>query len=192
MEEFLKSFIVYITSTALVIGAGAWIVRKLIDNFFSHKVEEFKANLEKENARYKITYEKLHSERALVIKETYQKLVDMFNAFQSYINPMQMAGEPSMEEKAKDAIKKGNEFIHYFDRNRIFFEENLAKRIDVLCGLLWDCWTSYGLSKISREGGDHKESLEMWNKAWQKLTTEVPKIKKGIEKEFQAILGIEG
>ena len=191
MEEFFKNFLVYISSTAVIVAGASWILRKLIDNFFSHKLEQFKAQLEKEHTRYQITYDKLHTERAVVIKETYQKLVDVYKAFHSYMNPMQWGGEPTMEEKQKIAAEKANDFIIYFDRNRIFFEDSLAEKIDRLRDALWDCWTSFGLSKDLRNDRQHKDGLDMWHKIWEKLNTEVPTIKKEVEKEFQKIIGLE-
>jgi len=191
MEEFLKAFLVYISSAVVIAAAAGWVIRKLIDNFFSHKIEQFKAELNKEHTKYQITYEKLHTERATVIKETYQKLVDVFNAFHSLMNPMQMAGELSTEEKQKIASEAANDFVKYFDRNRIFFEEPIARRIDSFRDELWECWTAFNLSKDLRSDQNHKEGLDMWTKVWDKLNKEVPPIRKSIEKDFQRVIGIE-
>jgi len=191
VENFLQDFIVYISSVTIIVAGASWVIRKLIDNFFSHKIEKFKTELEKEHTRYQITYEKLHTERATVIKETYQKLVDVYKAFHSYMNPLQFAGESDIEDKQKNAVEKANDFVMYFDRNRIFFEDSLAERIDKLRDALWDCWADFALSKDLRKDRQHNEGLNMWRKVWDKLNTDVPKIKKEVENEFQKIIGIE-
>jgi hypothetical protein len=191
MEQFWQDFTIYISSITVIVAGGSWIIRKLIDNFFSHKLEKFKAQLEKEHTRYQITYDKLHTERAVVIKETYQKLVDVYKAFHSYMNPMQLTGELTTEEKQKIAAEKANDFIIYFDRNRIFFEDAQSEKIDKLRDSLWDCWTSFGLSKDLREDRQRKDGIAMWQKVWDKLNTEIPQIKKEVEKEFQKIIGLE-
>lgn len=96
-----------------------------------------------------------------------------------------------MEEKQKLAAEKANDFITYFDRNRIFFEDSLAEKIDKLRDSLWECWTSFNLSKDLREDKLHKDGLDMWHSVWEKLTKEVPEIKKEVEGEFQKIIGLE-
>ena len=191
MVNFWSDFLIYISSLSVIVGAGSWVIRKLIEEFFAHKLEQFKADLQKEHTRYQITYSQLHSERALVIKETYQKLVDLYKAFQSYMNPLQLAGELTEEEKQRIAAESANEFTNYFDRNRIFFDDSLAQKLDELRNALYDCWTSFGLSKTLRDAQDLKPSADMWTKIWEKLNTEVPRIKKEVEREFQKVIGIE-
>ena len=176
--------------TALVVAGLAWVLRKLIDQFFNNKIEKFKYELEKENTKFRITYERLHVERAEIIKETYKKIVLTFDLFRSYVNPLQLVGEKPEIEKKKEAGLAYNEFYKFYDENRIFFDESLAAKIDKLRETLWDAWIKFQLSRDLREGS-HRGGHDEWMQAWTKVDNEVPLIRKEIEAEFRKIIGIE-
>lgn len=54
-------------------GLIAWLIRRLFQQFFEKDLDKFKVDLLKETVQFRIRYEKLHSERAEVIKEVYKK-----------------------------------------------------------------------------------------------------------------------
>ena len=103
--------------------------------------------------------------------------------------PLQFAGEFVEEEKARLAVKEINELIDYYEENRIFFEEELAKEIDELLKKIKESWNQFKYSKDLKDGNG-KDTRE-WNKAWKQISEDVPIVKKIIEKRFRDIIGIE-
>lgn len=174
---------------AIIISASAWVIRKYAELIFSRDLEKFKSNLEKESIEFKIRYEKLHSERAEVIKEVYKKIVKTYKSFHSLMNPIQLAGELKEEEKSKLAVEEVNKLIDYYEENRIFFEENIAIAIDKLLNEFRKSWHQFGYSRILRD--DRAPDVDEWNKAWEQISKEIPEIKVMIEKEFRKIIGVE-
>ena len=191
MTTFWQNFITYITSATIVAVALGWVLRRLIDNFFSHKIEQYKAQLDKENIKYRITYERLHAERAEVIKNVYKKIVNTYDAFHDYIKPLRLAGEPTQAEHHKIAGETFNNFSYYYRENRIFFAEPIACRIDAILNLFMEIYNQFEMSKILKEDVSTYAGVQEWNKAFERLKNEVPPIKSEIEKEFRNMIGIE-
>ena len=175
----------------LIVAGMAWLFRELFKQVLSRDLEKFKADLEKQAIEFRIRYERLHGERVEVIKEVYKKIARTYKSFHSLMNLLQLVGEPSQEEKGKEASKNANELVDYYEENRIFFEEKLAGDIDSLLAGFRDAWFKFESHRISKSVGDHKESLNQWNLAWNQIQKEVPKVKKQLENKFRNILSIE-
>ena len=169
-------------------GALVLIVRKLIEQFFSKDLEKFKIELEKEAIKYKKQFDILHTERAVVIKEVYKLIVRTQRAFASLMCPLQLAGEPSQEEKTKILIDKYNELATFFLENRLFFDETLALEIDRLLSKFLDIWNRWNYAKEYNSKKIPK--IEEWGKIWDEVKDEIPKIEKSIEQKFREIIGI--
>ncbi len=182
-QELLRFLIV---SSALS-TAAVFIIRHLVDRFFARDLEKFKSELEKDVLRDHIRYEKLHTERATVIKKVYRDIVNVYRDFSSLMNPLQMAGEPTKEEKTKKAAESANTFLNDFEENRIFFEEELAERLDTLQTSLRKIWLDFQYKDDLPLG---KERLAEWSKAWTAIQEEIPQLKKIIESDFRNILGL--
>ncbi len=173
------------------IGSGfiTWLLKQILRQSFVKDLERFKSDLSKEAIKFRIRYEKLHSERAEVIKEVYKKISRTYRAFRSYISPFQFSGDLPEEDKRKQAVDEFNSLNNYYEENRIFFEENIAKEIDDLLENFVETLNQFDYSK-DKTGGDYRDVKE-WNKAWKKLTEDTSKIKKLIENEFRKMIGVE-
>jgi hypothetical protein len=170
---------------AIASGFISWIIKLYIQKSFDKDLEKFKSTLEKEIIQFRIKYERLHSERAEVIKEVYKRIVKAYHDIKLYKSQLELPGFPSGEERKKILIKTVVDLIYYYEQNRIFFEEELAGKIDDLIGIL-------GSSLIpilnSKKGYiDDKK----FNEIWGKIDKEAPEIKKIIEKKFREIIGIQ-
>lgn len=175
--------------TAIFSVALVFIIRKLIEQFFTRDLEKFKSELEKEVIRHKTQFETLHTERAVVIKETYKRIVKTQRAFESLINPLQLGGELTEEEKTKQLVEKSNDLFDYYAENRLFFGEELAQEIDTLLKKFMGIWRQWNYAKDFKEG--RTPDVEEWGKAWDQVKGEIPPIKESIEKKFRGIIGIE-
>jgi len=170
-------------------GLIAWLIRQVFKQSFAKDLEKFKADLSKEAIQFRIRYEKLHSERAEVIKKVYEKISRTYRAFRSYMCPLQLAGESSEKEKGKKAADEVNALVDYYEANRIFFEEEVAKEVDSLLQEFREAWNQFNYSKY-KTGKGHRD-VEEWNKVWKKISEETPKTKELIENRFRKIIGIE-
>lgn len=171
-----------------ITGFFVWFLREYSKQLFVKDLEKFKVELQKEAIQFKIRYEKLHTERAEVIKEVYKKIVKTYRAFHSYICPLQLAGEPTEEEKKKIAADEINSLVNFYEENRIFFNEQIAKEIDNLLVKFREAWNKFHLAKdLKKEGQSH---IKEWGEAWDKVDKDISKVKSLIENKFRDIIGI--
>ena len=169
METFLTFF------TGFGIATGLWGI--------IHMVMRYK--LERE----KFVFEKLHRKRIDVIEETYKKIVDVQDKIASYMSPLQLTGEKSKEEKAREAAEAANSFMKYFFYHKIYFDKNLADKIDSLLNKYWNIWIKFQYRIEMRDLG--KPDIEEWIKIFEELKTDIPVLKEDIEGEFRKIIGIK-
>lgn len=177
-----------IVNSTLKIGMITYLSKRIIELFFSRKVEQFKNDLEKENIKLRIRYGRLHTERAMVIKEFYKKMAGTFSSFQSLMQPLQLAGDITQEEEAKKAAKEANEMMNYFNENKIFFEEDLAKDIEELLKTIRLSWIDFTMSMELKKSGT--KYTKEWHQAWKTISEQTPVIKYKIENKFREIIGI--
>lgn len=187
--EILELFKTLGITSAIVTGT-VWLARELFGQVLSKDLEKFKSSLEKEAIQFKIRYEKLHTERAEVIKELYRRLATAYGDLRTLMCPGQFAGEPPLEEKGKTAAKATNNLIAYYEENKIFFEESLATEIDNLLEIFKNSWYKFHTSQELRELRE-PGSAKRWHDAWKEISEEGLKVKRLIEDKFRNILGIE-
>jgi len=185
LQEILNNLITVLLTSGVIV----YLSKALMSNLFSKDLEKFKANIEKEAFSYRVRYEKMHSERAEVTKELYKKIVKTYRTFHSYMCPLQTSGEPSQDEKGGEAVKIANNFTDYYEENRIFVDEELAKKIDKLSETFKQAWNEFEIYRLSKKNREF--DLENWREAWKIISEQTPIIKKEIEDEFRKIIGIE-
>lgn len=169
-------------------GLIVWLIKQLFKQSFNKDLEKFKADLSKEAIQFRIRYEKLHSERAEVVREVYKKISRTHRALKSYVNILQLSGETPEEEKRKKAMSEIADLIVYCDENRIFFEKKLSEEIDSLLQNFVKICNQFNCSKLEMDG-NHRDVKE-WDKAWRQISEETPKVRKIIEDKFREIIGI--
>lgn len=172
----------------IIAGTSVWLIRKVAEQLLTRDLVKFKADLEKQAVEFKIRYERIQGERVEVIKEVYKKIVRTYKSLNSLIlEGPQAEKEGEIIETAKRAI----DLIDYYEENRIFFEEKLAKDIDFLLSSFSSVLGKCGASRISRKIKDYKVAVEQWKSAFDQIQKEIPNIKKQLENEFRKIIGIE-
>lgn len=188
MNETISQLLKTLGITAIFATAATRIMKKFIEQYFSEGIEKYKAELEKENLVHKTKFETLHIERANVIKDVYKKIVDVQITFESLINPLQLAGEPSKEEKTKTAAAAFNAFGKLFDENRLFFTETTAAKIQELRKEFFEIWNKWQLVNELRDSGT--KHIKEWGEAWERTRNKIPTIKNEIEEKFRDIIGV--
>ena len=192
-----QEIIEFLGGAAAIAGTIAFLGKKAIEAYLAGRVEAYKSNLEKIASEHSIRFQRLHSERAEVIKDFYGKLVLLDESLHSALRPFQAVGEPGLKEKVKNIGDQFNDLRNYFLPKRIFFEEKVCELIDRILeaakGVFFDITTyevdTQDLSyKYDREL--LKERHEFWEKARNIHKNEILELKKQLEREFRGILGI--
>jgi hypothetical protein len=173
----------------LIIGGAVLILRKFVDLTFSKGLEQFKGELQKESIRFKATFENLQEKRAKVVEETFQKIVDTSLAFESLINPLQLAGESKPEQKAKEAADQFNGLSKFFHRNEIFFDKKLAGEINSFIDSLKKVWMKFTNRKFQTDGSEVRD-VDSWAAAWANLQKDIPVLREKLADNFRALIGV--
>lgn len=185
----IKELLSTLGITGAVITGSVFVLRKFIELSFSKDLEKFKGDLANESIRFKTTYEKLHEERARVVKETFQRIVDTQRAFESLMNPFQGVEETSHEEKSKEAADQFNGLSMFFHRNEIFFDDALAKEINSFVNGLKGVWYKFVTPKSLPDGRQTRD-VDSWNKAWQELQVDIPDLKAKLTEKLRSLIGV--
>jgi hypothetical protein len=205
MSANFWAFAERIGSSALLIGALAWLARSLISHFLTKDVEKFKdqisaaSELEKEKLRndlrkiayeHEVTFSKLHTERAEIIKMTHSLLVDVIEALDSMLF---LSGTPDEEVIARDRTDKAKRahdaLVEYHNKNRIFLPSELARQISTLISELGTAYVSHR-SGITQPGpaGIPPERGAANRKRLREAATNLGD---ELENEFRRLLGVD-
>lgn len=189
--EFLGS------ATAISLTVG-YLGKKAIEAYLAGRVEAYKSNLEKLTSEHTIRFQRLHSERAEVIKDLYAKLANLDDTLHSILRPFQAVGEPALAEKVSKLSDQFNDMREYFLPRRIFFEESTCTLIDSIFELAKGVFidiTTYPVDPTAPECRYNREVLkerhEFWDKARTTHSKEIAELKSKLENEFRSILGIK-
>jgi hypothetical protein len=133
--EWTEAFKVVFAMVASVGGASAiililssWLVKVWGQRILSRE----RAELHRLAKQHAISFSQLHVERAYVIKDLYEKLVDLYDSMQSLLNYFQGADKPSLDEKTQVFRDAHNEVIRAAARNKIYFGKDTCEIMDRL------------------------------------------------------------
>ena len=164
-------------------GFITFLARTTIRQYFNQQLEKYKHDLSLE----KIKFSKLHELRGQVIVELYAKLVDFERKMATFTSPLQLIGDPTQEDKQKEAAKAGNDFDDFSRKNQIFFNQEFCDMLDNIRLTFRRSWTDY----VLLGGGNTGEpKFEKWQEAWEIISKKIPKLRGELEKELREILGV--
>lgn len=176
------------------IGLGfiAWLIRKLFKTFLDKDIEKYKSDLKIEQMKFS----RLHDDRSNTISELYALLADLDTKMNSLTSPLQLAGEPSKEEKEKIAGEAGQKFVEFFYKKKIYFSKSIVKLLDELIKKFNEAWiysTPYPKTEFDEYESSEikKERLNFLKMAWKTVSEQIPPIKEKLEDEFRLIYGVE-
>jgi len=143
-----------------------------------------KSFLDDKNTRYKIAFEKLHTERALVIKETYKRLVSVGDDFELY-------GITRQPRDLQNSLETLRLFADYYNEHRIFFAETDAVSLDLLRDYCLKSYSQFRTSEVQEAQKDFASATDRYVKTLENFQKEFPTLRKKIEIEFRQMIGIE-
>lgn len=171
-------------------AAVRFLGKKTIDYFF-----------DKTLAKFNIQFSKLHQDRAEVIRELYEKLLQLHHAMRAYTSSGQILLENETFESKMDANRnKLNialyEARQYFLPKRIYFKKELAVEIEDFIGKCLNIEKEF--SEINREKNsfwvEPKEKHELSKQLitiYNNVDEELASMLGELEKEFRSILGVD-
>lgn len=183
-------------TTAISLTVGL-LGKKAIEAYLAGRIEAYKNNLEKIANEHAVRFQRLHTERAEIVKTFYEKLVFLDDTLHSTLRFFQKIGEPSLEDKVGKLSDQFNELREYFLPKRIFFEKKLCELIDKILesakGVFYDITTL----PVEPQGVPYKYDRELlkerhdfWEKARGIHKNEISQLKNELENEFRTILGV--
>lgn len=178
-------------------GVLAYVGRRAVDAFFQSRIETHKAELQRSVTEHSVRFQKLHAERAEVIKDFYAQLAVLDNALVSTLRLFQAIGERPLTEKVSQLAEYYNSLAEYFLPRRIFFDAPMCNLIDDILdtarGIFFDI-TAYQVDPQHPENKFDRQVLlerhEFWDKARATHKQEFAELKTKLETEFRGILGI--
>jgi hypothetical protein len=152
-------------------------------------IERFRSALQREGVEHEVRFARLHERRVEVIGDIYTNLVRAEREFASWTRPLQMAGEPSWEEKGRAAVEASAKFHAHFEEHRIWLEEDLCADVKMVADALYEAYVNYTTYRQDDPNAD-RERLEMWMKAWKSLSENIPATRRKIEDRVRQLLGV--
>lgn len=173
-------------------GALAWIARGVATRWLDAQVDVFREQLKRESLEHQVQFESLHVRRAEAILLIWRALRYAKRSVNGFVHPVQSGGFEDQEQRGKDAGKHVQEFSVLVFDNLIFFRDDLAKKLNMVAHDLETLWY--------RAWRDFKKSLEKdqnpyfsdFEKAWEKLQSDIEPLIPELEHAFRALLGVSG
>lgn len=199
---FLSYFIDEDLSKVLgVAGFFTWFLREYSKQLLAKDLEKFKAELQNESIKFKITYEKLHTEKAEVIKNFYQQMARINKKINSSLLTLNYNERGKGKTNYNQIAREYDSFVNYYEENKLYFENNLQQKIEEMLQVIMDIFLIYGFLKFNQimfRGFDkdseritEKEFNKTKNSLTEQMKTDVSQIKNSIEKKFKNIIGIK-
>ena len=157
--------------------------------------EQLKSDLQIRTIEHQVRFSRLHEKRANVIADLNGLVVEALWEAESFLSPMQWAGEPDKREKERVAMSKLVELFRYFDKHRIYLPTELCDVVDKLVTDVrmhvirfgtYLTWDENALQEHTR-----KEKHEVWMAGWDAIKNQVPAVRKQLEDSFRALLAAD-
>ena len=184
-------------------GAGvfgaviAYLGKTGIDAFMSSRIESYKNDLERTAVEHSVRFQRLHAERADIIKTFYEEFSQLDEVLSSTLAPFQPVQDKPLVAKVQLMSKHFNDTREYFVPRRIFFDEQACEQVDrvlsVARGIFFDV-TAHEIDVLHPQyrydRGILTERHEFWEKARVSHKNDFSPLKKNLESQFRALLGI--
>lgn len=204
----LESVLVAIGGNAALLAVLSFLAKSVIEKVLARESKQFetelkakadstmerlKNDLQLRTIEHQVRFSKLHEKRAEVIAELYSKLRTALWNSESFLAPVQWAGDPNPKEKHLTAMNSLVEAYRYFGEHRIYLPEELCDSLEKLIRdtraevIRLGVWIDHDERSLPSHAQNQKH--ESWMAAWSAITTDIPKATHALEEEFRALLG---
>lgn len=197
-----------VLGNAAILAVLGWLAKSLVEKVLlrdskrfeielkakaDSTMEHLRSDLHIRSIEHQVRFSRLHEKRAEVIAELNGLIVEALWEAESFLSPMEWAGEPNKREKHRAAMMKLVEVYRYFDKQRIYLPESLCNDVQGLIEHVRSQVTRFGvyvdLDERTFRDRTHEEKLEAWTKGWDVIKDEVPPVRRRLEDEFRKLLG---
>ena len=156
-------------------------------------IERLKNELQLKTIEHQVRFSRLHEKRAAVIAELYGHLVEALWEAESFLSPMEWAGEPNKKEKHITARNRLVDLYRYFDKHRIYLPSELCTALEGLVtdvrSHVIDFGVYVGFDEKTLNDQTYKEKQKAWNSGWDAIKNQIPLARQSLEDEFRSLLG---
>ena len=156
-------------------------------------IEHLKNELQLRTIEHQVRFSRLHEKRASVIADLNGHLAELLWEAESFLSPMQWVGEPTQEEKHRNAMNKLAEFFRFFDKHRIYLPTELCESLQELVMQVRRHVINFGVYVKLHDAtlNDHTRTQKekAWNEGWDAIKNQVPQARTALENEFRTLLG---
>ncbi|MCQ6359966.1 hypothetical protein [Bacillus cereus] len=177
-------------------GVGGIIthyVKKKIEKPLNEQLADYNSELRKLNDNYQIVFSKLHADRTETIKNLYNILYEVYQNVRSLEWAEGKDDIEYLKVVARKLSDNSFELQNNYQRNRIYFSEDICKLFDLLnekLGLVIVPINTYYTHRGNLSEEDQEKEPERKEKMREYMKEDIPKLKEEIEKEFKKILGV--
>ena len=213
-----QTIVAAIVGNGVVLAILGWLAKALIEKFIQRDSKTFEANLQRDlktfeadlqakagsaieqlksdlqirTVEHQVRFSRLHEKRATVIADLNALIVEALWEAESFLSPMQWAGEPDKSEKHQIAMGKLVELYRSFDKHRIYVPDPLCSVVDKLVTDVREHVSRFGTyltwDETSLQDHTRKEKQEVWMAGWNVIKNQVPLGRKQLENEFRTLL----
>jgi hypothetical protein len=201
--ELVAAVVSALGGQAILIAGIAWLTRSLVSHGMDRDLERYKdqlkANSDRELERLKndlqmtalehrVRFSRLHEERAAVIAQIYKLMLETNWLARAFIY-----GDNRDRSKAKAAHDKAFELIEFFNLHRLYIPSSVCLLLDAFNDKMFHSLTAIKVFWTDVDNPTpqlmQQQNAEMRD-ASDALEKSLPDLKKFLETEFRALLGV--
>lgn len=214
MNEILKMLGFYSVGTAFIVTIIGYLAKQIISQVLNKDLEKFKNQLQSENDKAKLKFEKeiesyradlnlvyskqlqLYSKKSEVIEALYHRLIDLHDimlemtvSFRNITGKDEQTVQQEEFDRVNLAAQKGNDFFKFYSTNKIYFEKETCKLIEELQMKFKETHTDYSF-RHTFGLPPIEMTYEMAKKSGDRVRDEIPKLMEKLEDDFRQTLGV--
>lgn len=162
----------------------------------SKEISQFQTELNHLKSKENFKFTKLHEKRFEVLQESYKYLNKTLMQLGVYINPLKIVPLDKTPEEHNDSLNEQytsahNNFLEYFNHNKIFFSKDIEQLLDSYFMTSRDIYNEYFQNEfLNRKGVSvEREVFMSAATAYKKIPELIEPIKTQIEIKYRELLG---
>jgi hypothetical protein len=197
-----------LVSATVVVGAVAWVIKTVISDRLARHAEEFKIqvkadadatteklrnSLQMTALEHQVRFSKLHEKRAVVIEQVYQKLIEAEKGYGRFVL---VDGYETDTQKQQEAARKAQADMYetslFIEKNRIYLPVEICNALKEFLDIMWNSAIRVSVYGSIKQPNPQtlQERHDVFTKAHQALTKEIPSARAALETEFRKMLGV--
>jgi hypothetical protein len=206
--EVWQTILLAITGNTLAVAAIAWLAKTFVGNSLQRELQSHRSALERENQiaterlrhdlniaaqERSVVFSKLHDRRAEVIANAYSLIADVTRHGNSFSSPIEMAGEPTKQEKYSKFVDAFNALLEFFDKNKIYLPKDTCEKVDALIDGIRSHAVRLNIgfrrAEDKSDTDGYRNMLDQWDQTWTFFKEQLPEVRGALEDDLRALVG---